>query len=298
MKILLPALLLSVVVLAAPEGGELKEKIQAMLDEAALLDQAGRHDEAARVREEAKELKQKLGAMQDGKESADDPRMQALANLEKAIGALEKAGYEGMARELGGMADRLRGEIKGARGQEQAGKSPGADFWRRNLDTLRIAMKGLAEAKRPDAAEMMERAVRARELMVEGKPDMAERAMKDSPDDAQLAELLLTAAGCWRQFKQPEKAAQCEELGRFFQHRMEEQKRTRIVREDVDRKAGFQREGPGPDDRMARLEERLDRMERMLHETLERLAARDRDLEAQREAQREADRKDREPSGR
>jgi hypothetical protein len=135
MRLLFGVLLLVIAVAAAPEREELKEKIQAMLDEAALLEQAGRADEAARVREEATALKQKAAGDQN------DPRMQALANLEKAIGALDKAGYEGMAADLRGMAERLRAEIKGARADR-----PDAEFWRRNLDTLRVARKALLEA--------------------------------------------------------------------------------------------------------------------------------------------------------
>lgn len=271
MRILFGVLLLALLAAAAPEGGELKEKIQAMLDEAALLEQAGRGDEAARVRAEAEELKRKAEAPRE----KDDPRMQALASMEKAIGALEKAGYEGMAKELRGMAERLRSEVKGARGQE-------GDFWRRNLDTLRSAVKALAETGRHDAADVLERAIRGRELLLEGKPDMAERAMREGPDDAQLSELLLKAAGCWREFKQPEKALQCEELGRYLQHSIEKRRAEKTMEF-----ARGGREGPGPDDRLARLEERLDRMERMLHATLERLERQERERGAEGERGRE-----------
>jgi hypothetical protein len=269
MRLLFGVLLLAIAAAAAPEREELRAKIQAMLDEAALLEQAGRADEAARLRDEATALKIKAAGDQD------DPRMQALANLEKAIGALDKAGYEGMAADLRGMAERLRAEIKGARADR-----PDADFWRRNLDTLRIARKALLEKGRADAADVMERAIRARELMLEGRPGEA----KGGPDDAQLAEILTNAGQCWREFKQPERALQCEELGNYLRHQMRKQGG------DAQREKVRDREG-GPDDRMARVEERLDRMERMLHETLDRLAERDRQREAEREMQREVDRR-------
>jgi hypothetical protein len=275
MRILLSFLLLAAAAWAVPDDREivaLKEKAQAMLDEAALLEQAGRPDDAARVREEAAALIRKIEAY-GAKEKQDDPRVQALHNLEKAIAALDKAGYEGMARELRGMADRLRGEIKGGGGDRKQGED--AEFWRRNLETLGLAMKGLAEAERHDAAEMVGRAIKARRLMVEGRRDPeAMQIMSKSPDEVQLAGLLLKAAGCWREFKQPEKAAQCEELGRYFQQRVESgpiaSKKTEFAEK---------REGPGPEGRMARLEERLDRLERMLSEAFERLEDRDRNRE-------------------
>ncbi len=276
MRILFCVLFATAAASAVPDDREIaaaKEKVQAMLDEAALLEQAGRPEDAARVREEAAALIKKIEAAHGGKEKHDDPRMQALHNLEKAIGALDKAGYEGMAKELRGMADRLRGEIKGGGGDRKQGED--AEFWRRNLETLGLAMNGLAEAERHDAAEMVGRAIQARRLMLEGRKDPeALQIMSKSPDDVQLAGLLLKAAACWQEFKQPDKAAQCAELGRYFQHRVEKgpiaTKKTEFARAE-------KREGPGPEDRMARLEERLDRLERMLSEALERLEDRDRD---------------------
>jgi hypothetical protein len=276
MRILLGVLLLTAAAAwALPDDREIaaaKEKVQAMLDEAALLEQAGRPEDAARVREEAAALKRKI-EQHGGKEERDDPRMQALHNLEKTIVALDKAGYEGMAREARGMADRLRAEIKGRGAEGAKARGEDADFWRRNLETLHVAMKGLAEADRHDAADMVERAIHARKLMLEGRKDEeAQQIMRKAPDDAHLAEFLLVAAGCWREFKQPEKAAQCEELGRFFQHARVE-KTMRFARGE---------QGPGAEDRLARVEERLDRMERMLHETLARLEERDRERERDR----------------
>jgi hypothetical protein len=271
MRILFGALILAVAAAALPEEREIaeaKEKIQRMLDEAALLEQAGKREEAARVRADAEAMKKRLEGARGPKEG-DDPRVQALQSMEKAIAALDKAGYEGMAREMRGMADRLRAEIKGARGQE----SPEIEFWRRNLDTLRSARNALLEAQRKDDADALGRAIHARELLVSGKADRAEQAMREGPGDLDIAELLLASAGFWRTFGQPEKAVQCEELGRFLQQRAEK----RRVERTMDFARGPQREGPPPEERMARLEERVERMERMLHEALERLEARDRE---------------------
>jgi len=173
-----------------------------------------------------------------------------------------------------GMADRLRVEIKGARGQE----NPEIEFWRRNLDTLRSARDALLEAQRKGDADALGRAIHARELLLEGKPDRAGQAMKASPGDLDIADLLLASAGFWRSFGKPEKAAQCEELGRLLQHRTEKRRAEKVM----EFARGERREGPGPDDRLARLEERVERMERMLHDALERLEARERQRERDR----------------
>jgi hypothetical protein len=279
MRIVLGALILAAVLAAAPDGPDIKEakaKIQALEDEAALLEQAGRRDQAERARAEAAALRKRIEAAREG---GDDPRVQALHNMEKAIAALDKAGYEGMAKEMRGMADRLRGEIKGVRGQP----NPEAEFWRRNLDTLRIARNALLEAQREDGADLLERAIHARELLVEGKPDRAEKAMKEGPGDLDIAELLLSSAGFWRSFGHADKSAQCEELARFLQHRARERGAER------EKPRADRRERGGPEDRMAQLEERVERMERMLHDALERLEARDRQREVERDRDRERD---------
>jgi hypothetical protein len=297
MRILLGAFLLAAAAAwAVPDEGQereiaaAKERLHAMLDEAALLEQGGHREEAARLRAEADALKEKImqaKARLGGRDAPREPREEALHNLEKAIGALEKAGYEGMAKELRGMADRLGAEIKRVglvetdegfrRNLRAKARGEDADFWHRNMDTLRIALKGLAEAERRDAADLVERAIHARKLKLEGrKDDEAREIMRNAPDDAQLAELLLMAAGCWREFKQPEQAAQCEELGRFFQQRaLKEQEAPPPKRGDPEARRREGREGPGPE-RVQQIEARLDRIEEMLHDLVQRLEERER----------------------
>jgi len=295
MRIMPAVLLLVSVAWAVPDGGQerevvaAKERLQAMLDEAALLEQAGRKEEAARVRAEAAELKRKIAGERDKADDAPrEPLQDALHRLEQAIGALDRAGYEGMAGDLRQAADKLRVEIKRRAGDRERprGEEPRggeADFWRRNMDTLRIAMKALEEAEKHDAADIMERAIHAREVMIKGRTDEeAQQIMHKGPDDANLAEFLNMAAHCWREFKEPEKADRCEELGNFLRARLEDQQRAR--KEGARREGGAdagRREGPrpGPDDRMAQIEQRLDRMERMLQNALEEMQRRDRDRE-------------------
>jgi hypothetical protein len=73
----------------------------------------------------------------------------------------------------------------------------------------------------------------------------------------------------------------------------------RRVEKTMEFARGERRDGPGPDDRLARLEERLDRMERMLHETLQRLEQQERERRAEGERDREKERaREREDAGR
>jgi hypothetical protein len=224
------------------------KRIHALLEEAEQLQKDGRAEEAARAREQAADLKRKIHeAMGRLDEGRGDPLRAALHKVEQAVETLRKASMEDLANDLNRAADRLRAELKE---REAAAWNPEMDFLRRNIDTLRLAMKALAEAERRDAADLMERAIRAWTLALERK----EGALGKVPSDGQLAELLLLAAGCWREFQQPEKAAQVEELGRFFQQRAEKRR-------------------GGPEDRLERLEARMERIERML----ERMEERDRD---------------------
>lgn len=273
MRILLGTLTLLVAASAAPDGPGLEEqkrKIEALLDSAALLEEAGRPDEAERARAEAAALKKRLAAARED----DDPRARALHEMERAIAALDKAGYEGMAREMRGMAERLRGELKGVRGHQPEG----AEFWRSNLETLVIAMKGLSAAGRHDAADMVERAIRARKLVAEGRAHEAAEATRKSPSDGELATLLFKAAGCWREREGGrEAAARCEKLGHALQGSIA--RKVTVL--------GEQDRGERPDDRMAQLEQRVTRMEQMLHDALERLEARGRERERDQNRERE-----------
>ena len=65
----------------------------------------------------------------------------------------------------------------------------------------------------------------------------------------------------------------------------------KVLIERVEKTMKFAREdGPGPEDRLARMEERLDRMERMLHHALERLEEREREYERERHRGHDEDR--------
>ena len=259
-----------------------KERLHAVLMEAEELERAGRAEDAARLREKAERLEREIremarwrGDRAPSHPEFQDPLVQAIHGLEVAIEGLRRAGYEEGVRDLERMADRLRAQRKERerrRLEEQSAHRGGwdPDFERRTIDIYRMAMKAFAEAEKRDAADLVERAIHARELLLAGRHDEeAHRIIEKSPGDAQLGKLLLAAAEIWRGFERPEPAERCEELGRHLLARAGKPGARAEVQV---------REGPAPEVREAmhrieRLEERLERMEHMLHEVLARLEA-------------------------
>jgi hypothetical protein len=82
------------------------------------------------------------------------------------------------------------------------------------LEVMEMGLHALKEANRADAAELLTLAIRAREMMLEGRRDEEARAVRErAPNREQLAEILAMAARLWREeFDRPEKAAVVGEL--------------------------------------------------------------------------------------
>ena len=76
------------------------------------------------------------------------------------------------------------------------------------LEVMRTALHALKEANRGDAAELLTLAIRAREMMLEGRRDDEAHAVREkAPNREQLAEILSMAARLWREFDRAEKSA-------------------------------------------------------------------------------------------
>ena len=76
------------------------------------------------------------------------------------------------------------------------------------LEVMRMAKSALKEAKRPDAAELLTRAIRSREVMLEGRRDEeAQHIRERAPSRGNLAEVLMLASRLWREFGHAEKGA-------------------------------------------------------------------------------------------
>jgi hypothetical protein len=79
---------------------------------------------------------------------------------------------------------------------------------KQQVEVFKIALHGLQEAEKRDAADVLQRAIRAREVMLEGRRDDEAYMIRErAPSREHLAKVLTMAAGVWREFNNQEKAA-------------------------------------------------------------------------------------------
>lgn len=124
------------------------------------------------------------------------------------------------------------------------------------IEVMRIACHGLLEANRADAAEILERAIRAR--IMAGRDGEEARHDERAPEIGEQIEVLMFAAGCWDEFGHETKAARIRELAGAMRRDMsgppdrEVERDVRVERE-VDRETD-------------RLQERVERLEVTMEE--------------------------------
>jgi beta-lactamase regulating signal transducer with metallopeptidase domain len=81
------------------------------------------------------------------------------------------------------------------------------------VEVLGIAAHALREAERGDAIELVERAIHARKVTLEGRRDDEAHMIRErAPGREQLADVLRMAAGLWREFGNQDKAHAVAEL--------------------------------------------------------------------------------------
>ena len=91
---------------------------------------------------------------------------------------------------------------------------------RKQLETIRLARKALLEADRPDAADILQRTIRAREVGLEGRRDEEAREIRrNAPELGAQIEILALASRLWREFGHEEKAATVGQLAEQMQAR-------------------------------------------------------------------------------
>lgn len=107
------------------------------------------------------------------------------------------------------------------RGEEQPRKRTERpterDIVLRRIEVMKTAMPALREGERGDAVELLEHAIRAYEVGLEGRrDDEAHRIRERMPKPGHLAESLTMASNLWREFKDEEKAAVVGRLAKEF----------------------------------------------------------------------------------
>ncbi|UCG48781.1 MAG: hypothetical protein JSU94_03185, partial [Phycisphaerales bacterium] len=104
------------------------------------------------------------------------------------------------------------------------------------LEVMEMGLHALRQANRADAAELLTLAIRACEMMLEGRRDEEVEAVRErAPTREQLAEILSMAADLWRQFDRPDRAAQVGQLAGQLAGRERGQTRDRPERAGSER---------------------------------------------------------------
>jgi len=205
----------------------LEKKVQRLLERAEELHHADQREEAEELRHKAEDLRAKIEDARDRQEREQDKGRseleEVLHGLEYGMVALKKLGRHEELRMLERVAYDVREEIAGRR-KEERGRSE-KEIGLHQIEVMRLAMKALLEAERKDAAEIVEQAIHARELAMEGRRD--EKAMeirKNAPDLGIQVEILMHAADLWDEFGHERKAATIRELAGQFREKLERQK--------------------------------------------------------------------------
>ena len=115
-----------------------------------------------------------------------------------------------------------------ARERENDERPTERDVLRRQVEVLKIALHGLMEGEKRDAAEIVQRAIRAREVTIEGRRDDEAHMIRErAPSQAQLTEILKMASNVWREFNNEERAVAVGRLAEAMAPRSGEQETRR-----------------------------------------------------------------------
>jgi hypothetical protein len=178
------------------------------------------------------------------------------------------------AEKLSRMTEELWPRRERARQQARPGRNEEAIHV---VEVMRTALKALKEAERHDSAELLHRAIRAREVQLEGRRDQeAARIREQAPTLGQQIELLAYAAKLWEEFGHEEKAKVVGELARQLRsswQRGNDRRRDEPRREMRNQPQG-RRDALMP--RIEQLEHRLAEIEQGLEEIKARLRPTDR----------------------
>ncbi len=207
-----------------------REHIHALLREAEELGELGRVEEAEQTRREAEALQERLAnhVNQMEREWHLSHLHEALAGLERGIGALRELGRHEAAARLERIADEVREELGAPRHRERRAYGD-REILINRIELLRMVIPVLLEAGRVEAAETVERAVRANEIRLEGRDDREARRIRErAPGRGQIIEILGLAEELYREYGLEEKADHLGHLADDLWERQRHKKRRRV----------------------------------------------------------------------
>ena len=242
-----------------------RAEFRELLQRARELVEAGKGAEAQELTKKAQDIKANLGRepgrWRRGRPEDGRPE-EILDGLRRGMAALHALGRHEEAEKLEAVARNFQREHAGrSQRRHRPGQGRGENkerrVARRQLEIMRMAVEGLAETERRDGADLLQHAIHARKLALEGRRgEDAQHVRRTAPSRQQQAALLKRAAGALRELGRKEQAGAVAELaGSMAQKRQRQGLRTAEHLEAVMH-------------RIAQLEERLAGMDR----TIERLA--------------------------
>jgi len=155
-----------------------------------------------------------LENMEAEQEPSTDKRLASLIErLEIGMSALEELERRDALEIVKRIVNELREEQERGRQRPAQDENDEVKTVRRRLKVMRTAVDAFLEANRRDAAELVEHAMHARELALDGRRDEeANRIRETAPNRGQLAETLGAAAKLYRKWNMPERAETLAEL--------------------------------------------------------------------------------------
>lgn len=218
----LPLAMMAVALLASPTVGQgqqaeveaARKKIEMLLKQAKQLEDEGAADKAKLLIKQAEVLRARLAkfADQQPRKKAGGERAEILKGLKAGAASLRALGRGEEAAKLEGLAKEL--QAKNAVGEKNRRGGGEREVALKQIAIMRLAMQGLLEADREDAAESLEHAIHAQELALEGRrDDEAIKIRKSAPNAGQRIELLMFAAKQLRDAGKKEQASAVANLG-------------------------------------------------------------------------------------
>lgn len=251
--------------------GQIQQRIHETINKGEELHQQGRTEAAQQLFAQAEAMQAELHAWieqlrEQGAERRRGERerqvregghfINVLEHLEVAMNILNEHGNGELAMQLERVADQIRERVqrqRDGRDRQREGEREGErgrterEVAEAQVETLYLAMGVLREAERADAADLVHRAIRAREVGLEGRRDEEARMIRQrQPDREQLRRVMGMAIELYQEFGAHERAERLAGAVReFFPQRERDRERPR----EVEREPRQERERPGRSDR-------------------------------------------------
>ena len=178
------------------------------------------------------------------REAPTDERLASLIErLEIGMSALEELERRDALEIVKRIANELREEQARGRKRPPQDENDEVKTVRRRLEVMRTAVDALLEANRREAAELIEHAMHARELAIEGRRgEEANRIRETAPNRGQLAETLGAAAKLYKKWNMSDRAEALAELAETYAKQWKRRQRAgregRVTERERERESG------------------------------------------------------------